>query len=121
MPDDLLLGCRVLVVEDEYFIARHLCDGLRDHGAEIAGPVPTVDRAMHLLSLGGIDAAVLDINLGGQSVLALAGMLSCPFVFVTGYNQRTVPARFAHVPLLEKPAEAAAVARMLAAMLLAPA
>jgi hypothetical protein len=35
MPGQPLTGCRVLVVEDEYFIAINLADILTEHGAEV--------------------------------------------------------------------------------------
>src|SRR3712207_157022 len=43
-----LTGCRVLLVEDEYFLADDLCRALERCGAEVIGPVPTLDRALPL-------------------------------------------------------------------------
>src|SRR5262245_38326905 len=53
-----LTGRRILVVEDEYFLADDIGKTLRAFGAEIAGPVGHVEDAMVILQSGGIlDAA----------------------------------------------------------------
>ena len=57
-----------------------------------------------------VDAAVLDINLGGESVYPLADILraeNIPFIFVTGYGSEELDSRFSTVPVLQKPIEAA--------------
>lgn len=107
---------RVLVVEDEYFLADDMARALRSLGAEVVGPVATCDRAIAALGAGPVDAAVLDINLRGQMVFPLADLLiarSVPFVFATGYDRAAVPAAYQHVPRWEKPFDADALARAL--------
>ena len=57
-----LSGRRVLVVEDEYFIAiaDDIARALGRLGAEVVGPVPDRDEALALLSSGErVDLAVL--------------------------------------------------------------
>ena len=102
-----LAGCRVLVVEDEYFIADDLTRALQKLDAEVIGPVPTAGKAIALLSSGErIDAAVLDINLRGEAVFPVADALASqriPFVFATGYDQSAIPSAFQNVPRWEKP------------------
>lgn len=102
-----LAGRRVLVVEDEYFLADDMAQALQKLGAEVIGPVPTRDKAMALLSSGErIDAAVLDINLKGQTVFPVADALKergIPFVFTTGYTESTVPPTYRDAPRWEKP------------------
>ena len=101
-----LAGRRVLVVEDEYFLADDMAQALRKLGAEIVGPVPTLDKALALLAAEPIDAAVLDINLKGQTVYPVADALierGVPFVFATGYSQAEVPPTYRDVPRWEKP------------------
>jgi DNA-binding response OmpR family regulator len=104
-PD--LHDLRILVVEDEYLIADDLRDVLLDAGAEVLGPVPTVEAAKAVLeSEPVIDAALLDINLGGALVFEVADSLiarSVPFAFATGYDRWSIPDRFSEVPRLEKP------------------
>ena len=97
---------RVLVVEDEYFLADDLAHALRKLGAEVVGPVPTRDKALALLEAEALDAAVLDINLKGETVFPVADALSkagVPFVFATGYDEAALPAAYRDVPRWEKP------------------
>ncbi len=102
-----LTNRRVLVVEDEYFIADDMARALKKLGAEVVGPVPTKDKALALVSSDQrIDAAVLDINLKGETVFPVADALKqqgVPFVFATGYDQRSVPPAYDGVPRWEKP------------------
>lgn len=113
-----LAGRRVLLVEDDYMIADVLCQELEGAGAEILGPVPDVQAALELLAAGGaIDAAVLDVNLGGEMVWPVADALlarGVPFVFATGYDRAAIPARYARVACCEKPVGPDAIARALA-------
>ncbi|WP_046865935.1 response regulator [Microvirga massiliensis] len=108
---------RVLVVEDEYFLADDMAHSLQKLGAEVVGPVPTRDKALGLLESGErIDAAVLDINLRGETVFPVADTLirqGVPFVFATGYDQSAVPAAYKGVPRWEKPFRPDELAKML--------
>jgi hypothetical protein len=55
-----------------------------------------------------VDAAVLDVNVGGDLVYPLADILvaeNIPFVFVTGYGADELESRFLTVPILQKPIE----------------
>ena len=121
MPRRTLCGQRVLVVEDEYFLADELARVFADAGAEILGPVATVKGALDLL-VGSArpNAAVLDVNLGGESVYPVADALiglGVPFLFTTGYDQATIPSRYASARRLEKPMNAATVLRELGLVL----
>ncbi len=68
-------GKKVLVAEDDYFIAKGLVRHLAQAGAAVVGPVPTVADALAAVEGGGIDAAVLDINLRGDLVYPVADAL----------------------------------------------
>ena len=86
-----LVGKRILVVEDDFVIARLVADVLGDHGANVVGPVGRLPRALALIDHEPIDAAVLDINLAGTMVFPLASELNrrnVPFLFATGYADR---------------------------------
>ncbi|WP_337268632.1 response regulator [Oryzifoliimicrobium ureilyticus] len=102
-----LEGYRLLVVEDEYFVASDLMRTLEDAGAHVYGPVSDVERAMEIV--GGsftLDGAILDINLNGEMIYPAAELLASrliPFVFVTGYDRASVPRAFADTPYLGKP------------------
>lgn len=90
---DALQGAKVLVVEDEPVIAMLMADWLDNVGAQVLGPVGSVEEAMQLIDQtlldGGMSAAILDINLGGEAVLPIADRLAAvgvPFIFATGYD-----------------------------------
>jgi DNA-binding response OmpR family regulator len=103
-----LSGYRVLVVEDEYYIATDTARALRDAGAEVIGPCPTEAVAQSELSAQRPNAAVVDINLGLGASFKLAETLTelgIPFIFVTGYDQDVIPPAFAAVERLEKPVQ----------------
>ncbi|GJD63115.1 response regulator [Methylobacterium frigidaeris] len=110
-------GYRVLLVEDEYFIAMELADLFRRRGAEVLGPVPTVDQALDLIAATSrLDGAVLDINLHGEMAYDVADVLEArkvPFVFATGYDREVLPPRFAGARVCNKPVVAEQVVRAL--------
>ncbi|PVE20659.1 hypothetical protein DC522_31005 [Microvirga sp. KLBC 81] len=103
-PD--LTGSRVLLVEDEYYIADDLCRALEGCGAEVVGPVPSLAEALPLAESESLTCAVLDINLRGESGLRVAETLqrrNVPFVYSTGYSSASVPEALKGAAHLEKP------------------
>ena len=116
-PAGPIAGKRVLVVEDEFFIAEELRRGLEERGVIVLGPVPSVGQAQQLLaSAAPIDGAVLDINLQEETIYGLADELiarGVPFVFVTGYDRGSIPTSYAEVRLCEKQVETEQVIRAL--------
>jgi len=98
---------RVLVVEDEYFIADEIRLGLVDLGAEVLGPFADVQQASAFLRTGTpIDAALLDINLRSEMVFPLARALrsrGIPVVFTTGYGKGAIGPEFRNIELWQKP------------------
>ncbi|MGY3444766.1 DNA-binding response OmpR family regulator [Bradyrhizobium sp. USDA 4473] len=118
----LLAGRRILVVEDEYFLADGIDRAFQALGAVVAGPVGTIGDARRILHVGGvIDGAVLDVNIRGEMIYPVARELlarSVPFVFTSGYDRIVVGSEFAHVPLFEKPIDVRAMADGLARAIL---
>lgn len=117
-PD--LGGRRVLVVEDDYYLATDAARALAGAGAEVLGPYATEAQAREELQQQRPDAVLLDINLGLGPTFKLAETLkdqSVPFVFVTGYDQDVVPAEFADVGRLEKPVQLRRVVSTIAELL----
>jgi CheY-like chemotaxis protein len=117
-----LSGHRVLVVEDEYYLAADAARALGGAGAEVMGPCSTEESARAALEQR-VDAVVLDINLGSGPTFKLAEMLKghrIPFVFFTGYNQEVIPKGFAHVERLEKPVEPLQIVRAISKVLMLP-
>ena len=101
-----LHGARVLLVEDEYYIADDVCRTLIAAGAQIVGPVSSFDKAELAVEAGGFDCAVVDLNLHGLSALPIAERLldeGKSFAITTGYGIESLPERLRCVPRIEKP------------------
>ena len=100
-------GCRVLLVEDEAILRMLLEDMIEDLGYELAGSAGSLEEATGLVAtLPRIEAAIIDVNLGGVASFPLADELrirQVPFLFSTGYGADGIPERFRDVPLLGKP------------------
>jgi len=97
---------RILVIEDEALVAMLMEDALLDAGFAVLGPARTVSQALEMLKGDAPDAAVLDLNLGGQNALSVAEALAArgiPFVVATGYGVAGLPANLRHIPVLPKP------------------
>ena len=104
--DQPLAGCRILVVEDDYFIAEALSDLLESAGAEVIGPLGSLDHVMAQVQQDGFEVAVLDINLRGTECYPAADELTrqgVPFVFASAYGNQQIPRRFAGVRFWTKP------------------
>jgi len=108
-------GLKLLIVEDALLLALELEAGLSEAGAEVVGSAADVGEAMRMVDLP-IDAAVLDANLNGASVLPVAQALrdrGVPFVFATGYgDDKMLPAGF-DAPVIRKPYDVTQVAAAL--------
>jgi PAS domain S-box-containing protein len=103
-----LSGQRVLIVEDDFYIATDIARAVRGAGAEVIGPCPTTASALRELGDTAPTAAMVDINLGSGPSFEIARALKdrrIPFVFVTGYGDEVIPLQFSNTPRLEKPVE----------------
>lgn len=101
-----LQGLKVLVVEDEFLVATLIQNYLENAGCVVSGPIPRLAEAVDAAKVDACDAAVLDVNLGGQRVFPVADILSqrrIPFVFVTGYGAGLLPGEHRGRPTLRKP------------------
>src|SRR5688572_30122844 len=88
--DQCFTGRRLLIVEDELLIALELQSILEQLGGIVVGPARSVAGALQLLSETTPDAALLDVNLGGDRVTPVAQACrerSIPFALVTGYGR----------------------------------
>ena len=113
-----LKGARVLIVEDAVLLALELETGLAEAGAQVIGPAYELEEALALLDQP-IDAAVLDANLNGHSVIPVAEALAArnvPFVFATGYGEAAGPGGF-DAPVIRKPYDVTQVAAAVAELL----
>jgi len=122
MNDSSQAQPRILVVEDEYLIRMLLEDMLADIGYAVAAAVGTITEARELAANGDFSAAILDVNLDGQEIFPVADILKergLPFVFVTGYGERSLPEPYRDRPALQKPFQAEQLEAALSGLLAA--
>lgn len=101
-----LQDLRILVVEDESLVAMLIEEYLADFGCAPACSVSRVGKALKALNSTDLDAAVLDVNVAGESVSPIAEALEqrgVPFIFASGYGMSGVEERWASRPVLQKP------------------
>jgi DNA-binding response OmpR family regulator len=68
--ESALAGCRILIVEDEYFLADDFRQIFAARGAEVLGPVATLCEGLRIIeSPCQIDFALLDVQLQDKEVL----------------------------------------------------
>lgn len=99
----------ILLVEDEALLALDLQATLEEAGATVIGPITSLAKAIKAAREVHYDAAILDIDLQGQSVLPAAAIIAgrgIPFLFHTAYGEDLAGAgEFADVPLCSKPTD----------------
>lgn len=101
-----LRGLRVLVIEDETLVAMLIEDYLTEFGCKVAGSAARVSKGLQTLKGLEVDAAVLDVNVAGESVSPIAEVLdqrNVPFIFASGYGTRGLEPRWVGRPVLQKP------------------
>ncbi|HZU88897.1 MAG TPA: response regulator [Stellaceae bacterium] len=97
---------RILVIEDDSLNAKLIADILELAGWQVIGPSGCLNEAVTIAASGDFEAAVLDINLGGEDVYPVAEVLSerkIPFAFLTAYDAKAAQRPFREQPLLRKP------------------
>jgi two-component sensor histidine kinase/CheY-like chemotaxis protein len=115
-PAGRIKGLRVLIVEDALLLALELEAGLSEAGAQVVGSAADVEEGLRMAELP-LDAAVLDANLNGESVLPVAQALAArgvPFIFATGYGDSKFAPQGFDAPLIKKPYDVTQVAAALA-------
>ena len=107
----------ILVVEDDFLVANQIGDWLVDANHRVVGPTASVDAALAAVAETGVDAALLDINLGdGLRSYELARILAAqriPFVFLSGHSPSLTPPDLRDRPRLDKPFERQQVLQVL--------
>lgn len=107
----------ILIVEDEPLIAMMLEDFLEVLGKSAIGPADSCAEALALIEAGGVDAAILDVNLrGGETSRPVADALAAagiPFMFASGGSGDSLDQAHRGRPVLAKPFTMEAVARAL--------
>ena len=97
---------RILVVEDEFFLALRIHTLLEDADVEIVGPVGTLEEARKLANDETLDGALLDVNIHGGRVDDVVEILrrhDVPFIFVTANDADHLPPNCSRVRVVAKP------------------
>lgn len=116
-PDRPRKGARVLVVEDDYFLAESICGYLQDAGCTVIGPVGRIKEALEIILIDDIDCAVIDANIDGEFSLAIIKALcarNVPTTMLTGYDSEAMPPELQTLPFLQKPVDAATLIKQIA-------
>lgn len=108
MRDNSINQVKILVVEDEPFIALELQDTLHEAGYSVVGPALTFQQAVNLFESLPFNIALLDINIGqGEMIFPIAERIHrkhIPIAFVTGYGAHAIlPEELRTCPVVEKP------------------
>lgn len=97
----------ILLVEDSMLIALDIEEALKALGAKRVVTASSVRQACEAIDLGGLDFAILDINLGIESSLPVADLLAArtiPFIFATGYGEQAqLGEAYVDYPVISKP------------------
>jgi CheY-like chemotaxis protein len=105
---------RILIVEDEYFVASYIADLMEEWGHEVVATCETGVDAIERLERGGVELALLDIKLKGDltgvDVAEVARAHDVAHLFVSGSGdpmtrsaaQATNPLAFLQKPINEK-------------------
>jgi len=110
-----LKGIKAIIVEDSFTVAESLKFLLESCQCEVTGMAASVSKALELVDQSAFDIAILDIDLGGETVAPVAERLrerGRPFVFLSGYSDKDMlpPSLHAFV-CLEKPVDSALLAK----------
>lgn len=102
-----LAGRRILIVEDDWFIAGYVADALQDAGATLIGPVASAAEGLALLDREPRpDAATLNFSLidgTSESVARRLDELGVPFLFLSASASTALPFDLKDRPRLDKP------------------
>ncbi len=111
---------RILIVEDEPLIAMMLEDFLDALGHRVVGTADSTAAALPIVAEGGLDVAILDINLrGGEKSWPIADALAkagIPFMLASGGTTDGVAEPHRNRPMLTKPFTMDGVSKALAAL-----
>ena len=96
---------KILIVEDDPFIAAHLTMLVEDELGYVPLSTPTVEQAWELIA-AGIDGALLDVEVGDGNTYPLAQFMlrnDIPVIFVSASDPDKVPRDIRDTPFLPKP------------------
>ncbi|MBO1038468.1 response regulator [Brucella pituitosa] len=109
---------RVLVVEDEIFVALDVAATVEDANGTVVGPVGTVRQAIDIINKQELDAAILDVNLADGDLEPILDRLKSRNIFVVIHTGGGLPAhlaaRYPEMPIFQKPVPPYVLTRALA-------
>ena len=97
---------RILIVDDEPLISMMVEGWLNELGCEVVGPAGSVQDGLKLIASRELDAAILDIDLGGRDCYLVANTLEqrgVPFAFASGGSDLRAAQSFKNPIFLQKP------------------
>jgi ActR/RegA family two-component response regulator len=81
---------RILILEDEFYLADDCAQEVVRHGMQVIGPVFNAEHALQALARDGPEGAVIDLNLKERLAFDVVQALkdrAVPFVVFTGYSR----------------------------------
>jgi DNA-binding LytR/AlgR family response regulator len=101
-----LNGLRLLVVEDQFFVAMEVTDLISSLGAEVIGPYGLLNQALDAVQRQAVDGGVLDVKLDSEKSYPVMDVLmdsGRPILLVTGGDTEGIPEKYRVLPCLLKP------------------
>jgi DNA-binding LytR/AlgR family response regulator len=105
-PTKPLHGLRLLVVEDQFFVAMEVNDLISSLGAEVIGPYGLLNQALDAVQRQAVDGGVLDVKLDSEKSYPVMDVLmdsGRPILLVTGGDTEGIPEKYRVLPCLLKP------------------
>jgi CheY-like chemotaxis protein len=93
------VSASVLLIEDEALIRMMLVEMIEEAGHSVVAEAGNVTKGAVLATDAEFDLAILDINLGGDTIEPIASAIAGrgkPFFFVSGYGSSGVPDALGH-------------------------
>lgn len=106
----------VFIVEDESMIRMMMADMLEELGYVIAAETGEIDEAIQLAQSANFDFAILDVNVNDKVISPVAKLIQArnrPFIFATGYDSSGLPPEYRDHPVLQKPFQIEALAKII--------
>ncbi|MBZ7927666.1 response regulator (plasmid) [Ensifer adhaerens] len=104
----VLQGAKILVLEDEFFIALDVEAAMQTAGADVVGPFADLPQALAAASREDLSLAVLDIRLVSTTTKPVCDLLTerkIPFFFYSGQPlPDDMAVKYGKVPFVDKPA-----------------
>ena len=119
VPNGVLAGRSILIVEDEPLIALDIHAAFSAAGASIVAASDSRE-ALRLTSLPELSAAVVDIALGAEDCCRVCKRLfdnGVPFLFYTGEARTEVLRQWPNAPVLTKLADTRRIVEVVAGVL----